>query len=286
MNARSGWFRGPWLVALMVSTLVVPESSASGGKGGRGGRAPRQAAPRRQNFAPNRSNNRMAHPAPQVSRANPARTNNGRSQSKVAQASPNSNRSQGPRAPITTTSASTTPLTPNTYTYGTGRSSRTYHAYGYGKGSRNRSHGGRSNRSQNDTRALVSRLRSVHQGLSQLDHDYRGHRVTAMHSISNAIRQLSHRSTSSSSARSSRLVANGNPAQPRNVARNNNGARPVVRLTQAQSDSRMSQALRTTQGIQMQMSASQGTTRSSGRQQARTHVARATRELHTALTLR
>ena len=49
-------------------------------------------------------------------------------------------------------------------------------------------------RSQGNNRAIVSRLRSVHSSLARLDHDYNGHRVRAMHSISMAIRQLSHRS--------------------------------------------------------------------------------------------
>ena len=43
-------------------------------------------------------------------------------------------------------------------------------------------------------RAIVSRLRSVHTSLARIDHDYQGHRVRAMHAISMAIRQLSHRS--------------------------------------------------------------------------------------------
>ncbi len=40
----------------------------------------------------------------------------------------------------------------------------------------------------------VGRLQSVHASLARIDHDYKGHRVRAMHSVSMAIRQLSHRS--------------------------------------------------------------------------------------------
>ena len=39
-----------------------------------------------------------------------------------------------------------------------------------------------------------ARLRSVHASLARIDHDYQGHRVSAMRSVSMAIRQLSHRS--------------------------------------------------------------------------------------------
>ena len=52
----------------------------------------------------------------------------------------------------------------------------------------------RLRRSQGNNRAIVSRLRSVHASLARVDHDYQGHRVRAMHAISMAIRQLSHRS--------------------------------------------------------------------------------------------
>lgn len=46
-------------------------------------------------------------------------------------------------------------------------------------------------------RGIVSQLRSVHSSLARLDHDYHGNRVRAMHSISTAVRHLSHSSSGS-----------------------------------------------------------------------------------------
>ena len=85
---------------------------------------------------------------------------------------------------------------PSTYTYGSGATARAYRAYGYGRGYRNSYYGNRYGygRSQGNNRALVARLRSVHASLARIDHDYQGHRVQAMHSVSMAIRQLTHQS--------------------------------------------------------------------------------------------
>ena len=85
---------------------------------------------------------------------------------------------------------------PSTFTYGYGNGARSYRANGYGNGYRNRSYGGGYGygRSQGNSRAVVARLRSVHASLARIDHDYQGHRARAMHAVSMAIRQLSHRS--------------------------------------------------------------------------------------------
>ena len=95
-----------------------------------------------------------------------------------------------------TRSGTSTGLTPSAYTYGSGNGARSYRAYGYGSGYRNRRYGSGYGygRSQGNNRAIVARLRSVHASLARIDHDYQGHRVQAMHAISMAIRQLSHRS--------------------------------------------------------------------------------------------
>ena len=87
-------------------------------------------------------------------------------------------------------------LNGNGYTYGYGAGARRYRAYGYGSGYRNRYYGRRYGygRSQGNNRAIVARLRSVQMQLARIDHDYQGHRVRAMHQVSMAIRQLSHRS--------------------------------------------------------------------------------------------
>ncbi len=87
-------------------------------------------------------------------------------------------------------------LVPNAYTYGTGRGARSYRAYGYGTGYRNRSYGQGYGygRSQGLNRGVIAGLMSVRASLTRVAHDYQGHRVRAIHAISMAIRQLSHRS--------------------------------------------------------------------------------------------
>ena len=107
----------------------------------------------------------------------------------------------GATKPLTAGAAVASPINPtglygNTYTYGSGSGARRYRAYGYGSGYRNRYYGRRYGygRSQGSNRAIISRLRSVQMQLARIDHDYQGHRVRAMHQVSMAIRQLSHRS--------------------------------------------------------------------------------------------
>jgi hypothetical protein len=176
---------------------------------------------------------------------------------------------------------------PNGYTYGTGSWARNYRAYGYGHGYRNR-YNGRGyayGRSQGNNRAVVSRLRSVHATLARIDHDYQGHRLRAMHSISMAIRQLSHRSMiyRGSGFASGMNGGRNNLGMRRNNNLGANGRRGQP-MSQAQSDARMGQALRALQGIHMQL-ANQGTN-STGHARARGHLLGAIRELNTALAIR
>ena len=298
MKARSGWrwIRGPLLVALLVGLLTVPESLAKGPKGGRpggrGGRAPRHSAPRRPSRAPNAKAPRLPHAAAPARNSQAVRGNNMATQPRVTNARTNANQTHPNHAGGLARSgaaAATTLRTPspNSYTYGTGNRARQYHAYGYGHGYRNRSGGVGYGRSQGTSRAIVSRLRSVHTTLARLDHDYRGHRVRAMHAISMAIRQLSHRSMvyrASGFASVGATGRNGTLAIANGNRIGNNGIRRNTHLTQAQSDSRMSHALRTTQGLHRQLS-SQGQY-SPGHSRARAHVAHAMREMNTALTVR
>lgn len=197
------------------------------------------------------------------------------------------------RAALAATSLGTNPFqSPYYYTYGAGRGARHYRAYGYGRGYRNRYYGNRYGygRSQGYNRAIVGRLRSVHASLARLDHDYQGHRVRAMHAIAMAVRQLTHRSMvyrglgfgtggwgMGMGARGGAVALNGNA-----------GGRAVVgpRLTQAQSDARMGQALRTLQGIRMQMTGSGTGFVAPGHGRALGHVQRAIRELNIALAIR
>ena len=177
---------------------------------------------------------------------------------------------------------------PYAYTYGTGAGARSYRAYGYGQGYRNRYVGGRYGygRSQGNNRAIVSRLRSVHASLARLDHDYKGHRVRGMHSISMAIRQLSHRSmiyqNGGFGGFGSRMASNRGMGMRQNGL--GAGRQGGQRMSQAQSDARMGQALRTLQGVNMQLT-SQGTS-TSGHARASGHVMAAIQHLNTALMVR
>jgi hypothetical protein len=186
----------------------------------------------------------------------------------------------------TATSSSPAGLYGTGYTYGSGARARNYRAYGYGSGYRNRYYGRRYGygRSQGYNRAIVGRLRSVLGQLARIDHDYRGHRVRAMHAISMAIRQLSHRS----------MIYNGVGFAPgmnrglgmgRGMRMGPRGAGlGAGRMSQAQSDARMSHALRTLQGVNMQLVGQAGYTM--GQARARGHVMRAIHELSVALSIR
>jgi hypothetical protein len=122
---------------------------------------------------------------------------------------------------------------------------------------------------------------SVHSSLARLDRDYQGHRARAMHAITMAIRQLSHRSMIYSGVGFS-SGANGRAIGMRQGA-GRGGVQPQ-RMSQAQSDSRMGQALRRLQGINMQL-ASQGSY-TSGHSRATGHVRQAIHELNVALSIR
>jgi hypothetical protein len=176
---------------------------------------------------------------------------------------------------------------PSSYTYGSGTRARNYRAYGYGSGYRNRYYGGRYGygRSQGNNRAIISRLRSAQISLARIDHDYQGHRVRAMHAISMAIRQLSHRSMIYSNTGFASGINNGG-AMGRRMGQNGIGAgqnRGQV-MSQAQSDSRMSQVLRNLQGVGMQLSNQGSYTMGHGR--ALGHIQRAVHELNVALSIR
>ena len=222
---------------------------------------------------------------------------------------------------LNTTGATSNGLSPHNYTYGSGNGARNYRAYGYGNGYRNRRYGGGYGygRSQGNNRAIVARLRSVHASLARINHDYQGHRVRAMQAISMAIRQLSHRSMNyggmgassgmnncqamgirqmgaASGMNNSRtmgmrqmgVVPGTNNLQGIGMRQGGGGANAGAGrrqpMSQAQSDARMSQSLRTLQGINMQL-ASQGNY-TAGHGRASGHIQRAIHELHVALSIR
>ncbi len=156
-----------------------------------------------------------------------------------------------------------------------------------GNGYRNRRYGGGYGygRSQGNNRAVVARLRSVHASLARIDHDYQGHRVRAMHAVSMAIRQLSHRSMGYAGSGFSSGMNNGRAMGMRQGGGGiNGGGRRRQPMSQAQSDARMSQDLRTLQGINMQLG-SQGNY-NSGHGRASGHIQHAIHELNVALSIR
>ena len=287
MTTRSSWVHGSLLATLLVGLMAMPEADAKGSRGGHhAAHAPRVSSAHRSNRAP-------AHKAPKMPRAaaparnNVAHANNAQVHKNNMQAHANNATAAGITnparvAPNTTHAANHSPYS---YTYGSGANARHYRAYGYGRGYRNRYNGSGHGygRSQGNTRAIVSRLRSVHSSLARINQSYQGHRTRAMHSISLAIRQLSHRSMIYRNTGFASNMNNGRGLGNRQVGLGAN-TRRTQPLTQAQADGRMSQHLRTLQGINMQLS-SQGTNTTS-HARARGHVQMALRELNTALSIR
>ena len=267
---------------------------------------PHAAAPARNNAMRGQVTNQQATHGPREQRANTREQHPGPRQQHPGPRTPRQTRAierhrghdgyrdnQHRRATRRTPRSSTN--SPYNYTYGTGTNARNYRAYGYGHGYRNRYYGRGYGygRSQGNNRAIVARLRSVHSSLARIDHDYQGHRVRAMHSISMAIRQLSHRSMVSGNTGFANGMNNNLAMGRRQGGLNGNvGGRGTrtqnrnrnQRMPQAQSDAQMSQALRTLQGINMQLT-SQGSN-TSGHARASGHVQQAMRELNTALRIR
>jgi hypothetical protein len=129
----------------------------------------------------------------------------------------------------------------------------------------------------------------VHAGLARLDRDYQGHRVRAMHAVAMAIRQLSHRSMIVNGAGfapgMNRLAMRQGMGQGgRRSVLGGAGGRGRQPMSQAQSDARMSQALRMLQGVGMQL-VNQGSY-TTGHARALGHVQQAIRELDVALAIR
>jgi hypothetical protein len=231
-------------------------------------------------------------------RANKTHTNNNNAQAQANHQATGKTKNVNPAMASTAGTVRNMPTTANpyAYTFGRGSGSRNYRAYGYGHGYRNRYYGGHYGygRSQGYNRGIVSRLRSVHRNLARINHDYQGHRVRAMHAVAMAIRQLSHRSMVYRGVGFAQGMNNGlamGMGRGANGIGNVNGqvgnvaaGRRNQRIPQAQSDARMNQALRTLQGVNMQLS-SQGSN-TSGHARARGHVQHAIRELNMALAVR
>lgn len=322
-SIRGPWVVACLVASLALPVEVMAAGGRGGGRGGRAPRmaAPRRpsAAPRpqpqrmphptnratpRPNVAKNRPNvnNNRPNPATQSRMSPAARPNNARAGSNLAKPKTTPTpKPQTSKAAVAAAgaigataavagrglaggsvgrNASFSANRPQSYAYGTGTHARRYTANGYGHGYRNRTSHGGYGRSQSSNRSLVARLRSVHSSLARIDHDYQGHRVQAMRSISSAVRALSHRS-GRAGATNRTVALNGNA---NGNLRNRAGRNGAQRMPQAQSDARMSQALRTTQGIHLQMGNQLSSSRAIGT--ARTHLTRSIREMQTALAVR
>ena len=276
MITRTSWVFGSILSALTVGLVAMPEADAKGPRGGHPARAPHVSAPRAPKapaFKPPKMPHAAAPARPNMGHANMAR---GRANQQATTAA-----RKAASAGVGATRANSL-----SYTYGQGPSARGYRAHGYGRGYRNRYYGNRYayGRSQNQNRAIVSRLRQVHSTLARVPHNYRGHRVRAMHSVSMAVRQLTHRSMVYQRAGFGRGLNNNLAMGMRRGVGAGAAARRPQALTQAQSDARMGQSLRTLQGIGMQLG-NQGY-HTPGHARARGHVQQAVRELSTALSIR
>jgi hypothetical protein len=247
------------------------------------------------------SNNSQTRASNSQTRANNSQARLNNSQARLNNSSTNAGNttpsaSGGGVSPSTTASINarhslSSSVSPNTYTYGYGPAASSYRAYGYGRGYRNRYYGGGYGygRSQGNNRAIVARLQSVHSSLARLNQDYQGHRSRALHSISMAIRQLSHRSMGYNGTGFGAGMNNGmggGMGRGMGVRRSALGGAGGggMRMNQAQSDARMSQALRNLQGIGMQLANQGSNTMGQGR--ALGHVQMAAHELNVALSIR
>ncbi len=242
-------------------------------------------------------------------------TNTGTASTNVNSGGVNAGSRTAPLGTLAGAASTTNPygVNGNGYTYGSGRNARLYRAYGYGSGYRNRYYGSGYGygRSQGYNRGIVARLRSVQYQLARIDHDYAGHRARAMQQVSMAIRQLSHRSMIYSGVGYSGGMnrgggmgmgqggfgggggmgmgqggfgGGGGMGMGQGGFGGRGGLGGAGRMPQAQSDARMSHALRTLQGINMQLSNQGGYTMGHGRAQG--HVSRAIQELGIALSIR
>ena len=290
MNIASGRAKA-WSSVGVIVLMLAPDLLAAGGKGAKGGgggarqaaprAAYRQAAPARNNYRPPQAAYRPAMPrvaAPRrvTAQRPPARrpsTNVKRPTPRPATAvsTANLNRRVVPRSVMlprpraTSASRRTTNYRGRGYAHRAGV--RRTRGYGYSR---------RYAASNQNTRAVVQRLRSTNASLARLDHDYQGHRVRAMRSIQQAIRQLAHTSTTSRRGFANRGGANG---------RNRAGlaANRPQPLPQAQSDARMRRAGQTLQGVNVQLTRN---TNTPSHTYARRHVQTAMREIGVALRVR
>jgi hypothetical protein len=314
--------RSAWMVVPLALLLIAnPFADAAGGRGGHSGgghrSAPRPPAHASAMKAPAPRVARAPHPSTaartnasvahnnsathnnSVAHNNGVTRNNSGTNGNTGTHTNSSSRTSNPNNTMSLAARIAPIHTPSTYAYRTGNSTRNYRPSGYGRGYRNNYNGNNRNygRSQSNDRSLVARLRSVHTTLVRITHDYRGHRTRAAHQISLAIRHLSHGSMYSNnsgfSGRSSGLMTGVNGTQNlngqngtrrQNVNRNGNGNGQRGQLTPAQSDSRMAQALRTTQGVSMQLS--QQSQSYSSHRLAHGRLQRAMHEMNLALATR
>ena len=277
MNIASDRVRA-WSIGAVMLLTVAPDLFAAGGKGTRGGGHPgaphvafRQPAPSRNAYRPPQAAYRPAMPRVAAPRRMTAQrpgvrrpsTNIKRPAPRPAGSTANVN-----RAPVVPRSV-VRPRTPSSAARRhTNDRGRNYAHRGGVRRTRGYAYSRRYAVSNQNLRGVVQRLRSTHSSLARLDRDYQGHRVRAMRSIQQAIRQLAH---------TSMTRRNGVNGRNRAVLAAN---RPIP---QAQSDARMRRAGQTLQGINVQLTRDAS---SPSHTYARRHVQTAMREVSVALRVR
>jgi hypothetical protein len=215
MKTRPSWSHATAFVAALVLLVVAPDARAKGGA--KAGHAP--AAHHESAGHAGAQHQAAPHRAPQAPKVHMPKAPKMNVQPQMRQHQTGSRRSTGNR---------------------TNRRSYARHR-GYSTGRRYASNSGNS-------RAIIQRLRSTRTSLSQVSHPYQGHRVKAIYSISQAIRQLEHRSGGTNRTALASTVRNTG-----NRGGNNRGNNGLGAMSQAQSNTRMRQAMQTLQSIHRYM---------------------------------
>jgi hypothetical protein len=277
MKTVPAWVGSLTLVA--IAALVADSDVNAAGKGSQGGSGHYSAA----RAATSRSASQAWH---QGAASHQAATRQSQAQQSTGS--------------LAATSAAGTGQVTTPYRNGTGRV-RNYANRSQYRTNRGYSYGNRYAMANQNIRSIVTRLRQTHATLARIDHTYQGHRVQAMHAISRAVQQLTHRGSTTSGMNAmgtngmganamganamgaNAMGANAQGLRNRAGAGVRVGAARTQPMTQAQSDAHMQRALRNLQGVHTQLTA-QGSTANHVR--ARGSVQRALRELNVALNVR
>ena len=201
-----------WLALLACGLYPVPEARAQKGHGGHAS-PPHSSAPHMNFSAPrppkmptmnysatsrmnrvsssNAANVRSSKSANVSSAATSSARTSAKPTSLTRNASTANGVATGSTKGVATVAGATTGTTTGATTRTPGRSRR---YWGNNTASRYRTYRTSSSQTHRFNQMVISRLRSAHSNMARVNHDYQGHRVRAMHHVSMAIRQLSHRS--------------------------------------------------------------------------------------------